>query len=124
MQIQLEKSKEYFEAAKTTLSMGMYDTAANRSYYAIFHSVRAILALTGKDFKKHSGVISCFQMDYIKTGVFERKMSDIIKSAFNLRQESDYEDFYIISHDEVIRQVEEAESFYNTIKLYISNIID
>lgn len=83
-----------------------------------------MLALTGKDFKKHSGVISCFQMDYIKTGVFERKMSDIIKSAFNLRQESDYEDFYIISHDEVIRQVEEAESFYNTIKLYISNIID
>lgn len=120
----LEKSEEYLEAARATLSLGMYDTAANRSYYAIFHSVRALLALEGLDFKKHSGVIACFQMNYIKNGVFDKKMSDIIKSAFNLRQESDYEDFYVISHEEVERQVEEAEFFHNTIRLYISSIID
>ena len=119
----LDKAKEYISDAKSTLAMDMFDTAANRSYYAIFHTVRALLALDGKDFKKHAGVISSFQMDYIKTGIFEKEMSDIIKSAFSLRQDSDYEDFYVISRDEVIKQVEESEIFYNKIKTYIKEII-
>lgn len=119
----LSKAYEYLQDSKSTLSMQMFDTAANRSYYAIFHTVRALLALEEKDFKKHSGVISCFQMDYIKTGIFDKEMSDIIKSAFTLRQESDYEDFYVISYDEVRKQVWEAELFYNRIKEYIESKI-
>lgn len=119
----LLKAEDYLRDSKLTLKMKMFDTAANRSYYAIFHTVRALLALDGKDFKKHSGVISCFQMEYIKSGVFDKEMSDIIKSAFMLRQESDYEDFYVISHDEVCKQVEEAELFYNRIKKYIESKI-
>lgn len=87
----LSKAQEYQKDAETSLGLNMYDTAANRSYYAIFHAVRALLALSGKDFRKHSGVISCFQMDYIKTGIFDKKLSDIVKSAFSLRTESDYE---------------------------------
>ena len=105
--------------AKVTLDLKMYDTAANRSYYSIFHAMRAVLALDGKDFKKHSGVISCFQKDYIKTGVFRKNLSEIVKSAFSLRTESDYEDFYIIPHEYVIKQVAEAEEFFNEIKRYI-----
>ena len=98
----------------------MYDTAANRSYYAIFHAARAVLALDGVDFKKHSGVISNFQMRYIKTGVFKKELSDILKSAFSLRTESDYEDFYVIDKTDVIQQVEEAEVFYTVILAYIN----
>ena len=71
----LEKAQEFLEAAKTTLELQLYETAANRSYYAIFHAVRALLALEGKDFKKHSGVISAFQRDYIKTGIFDKELS-------------------------------------------------
>lgn len=119
----LAKAQEYLNDSKATLSMDMFDNAANRSYYAIFHTVRALLALDGKDFKKHSGVIAFFQTEYIKSGVFEKEMSDIIKSAFTLRQESDYEDFYVISHDDVQRQVNEAEVFYNTIKAYIEKMV-
>ena len=71
-QYRLEKAKTDLEAAKKTLELEMFDTAANRSYYAIFHSARAVLALDGQDYKKHSGVISNFQKYYIKTGIFER----------------------------------------------------
>lgn len=117
----LSKAEEYLQNAQAILNLQMYDSAANRSYYAIFHAVRALLALQSKDFKKHSGVISCFQMDYIRTGIFDKRMSDIIKSAFSLRQESDYEDFYIISHEDVITQVKEAGEFVSVIKDYIDS---
>ena len=103
--------------------MEMYDTAANRSYYAIFHAARAVLALDGLDFKKHSGVISNFQMKYIKTGIFDKQLSNIIKSAFSLRTESDYEDFYVISKADVESQVREAEIFFQTVSEYIHSEI-
>ena len=120
----LSKANEYVKDAKSVFALGMLDTAANRSYYAIFHSVRALLALEGKDFKKHSGVISYFQQEYVKTRIFEKKLSDIIKSAFSLRQESDYEDFYIISPDDVKNQIDEAQVFYDCISNYIKTLID
>lgn len=116
------KAEKYLQDAKATLSLQMYDTAANRSYYAIFHAVRALLALDNKDFKKHSGVISYFQMSYIKTGIFDKQLSDIIKSAFLLRQDSDHEDFYLISHEEAETQVSEAEVFLQTIQAYIHTL--
>lgn len=122
-QYRMKKALEYLQDAEKALSFAMYDTAANRSYYAIFHAVRALLALSGKDFRKHSGVISCFQMDYIKTGIFTKRLSDIIKSAFSLRTESDYEDFYVISHEEVQIQVADAREFCETVAAYIKNRI-
>ena len=119
----LEKAESFLLDAEETLKLGMYDNAANRSYYAIFHSIRALLALDEKDFSKHSGVISYFQMAYIKTGILPDRLSKIVKSAFSLRTESDYQDYYIISEEDVTRQVSEAIFFFQTISGYIEERI-
>lgn len=94
--------------------------ANNRAYYAIFHSMRAILALDGADFKKHSAVISFFRENYIKTGYLERSLSDIIGRAGIVRNKSDYEDFYIASKDEAEEQVNDSRLF---VKDYIPTIL-
>ncbi len=54
----LEKAKNDLSAAKIIAGQGYYEVAANRSFYAIFHATRAVLALTEQDFRKHSGVIA------------------------------------------------------------------
>ena len=64
-------------------------------------------------------MISNFQMRYIKTGVFEKQLSNIIKSA--LRTESDYGDFFVIEKEDVKRQVDEAEVFFHAIEAYIKS---
>ena len=71
------------------------NTANNRAYYSVFHSMRAVLALDEVDFKKHSGVIAYFRENYIKTKIFDRSCSDIISSTCLIRNKSDYYDFYI-----------------------------
>ncbi|MBO5008868.1 MAG: HEPN domain-containing protein [Clostridia bacterium] len=119
----LEKAKECLDSAKLTYDAGQFATAANRSYYAIFHSARAVLALDGIDRKKHSGVISYFQEHYIKTKVFDKQFSYIIKNAFMVRQESDYEDFYIISKEDLEEQIADAEKFVLEVEKYILSII-
>lgn len=121
--VRLDKAKQLLSEAQKMIEFEMFESAANRSYYSIFHSMRAVLALDGEDFKKHSGVIQYFQREYIKTGVFDKHFSKVIKSAFTLRTESDYEDFYIISKEEVQLQVEEANTFYEAVSQYITEAI-
>ena len=54
-------AKERLNTAKLLIDSGDYKSAANRSYYAAFSAMRAVLALDGLDFKKHSGVIAEFR---------------------------------------------------------------
>ena len=58
-------------------------------------------------------------MRYIKTGIFDKQLSNIIKRAFSLRIESDYEDFYVIAKADVENQVEETDIFYQAISEYL-----
>lgn len=101
---------------------GMLLDSANRSYYGMFHGVRALLALDGVDFKRHSGVISYFQEHYIKTGLFPKVCSDYLKLAFSIRQDADYEDFYLISKEEVAQQLKNAHQLLCTIEDYLNNL--
>lgn len=57
----LEKAEKCLLSAKLLAQSEDYCGAANRSYYAIFHSIRSLLALDGVDFSKHAGVMAYFQ---------------------------------------------------------------
>jgi len=119
----IKKAYECLSSAKLLRDSGDYTSSANRSYYSFFHAMRAVMALDGEDRKKHSGVISYFQENYIKNGIFDKKFSYMIKSAFQVRQESDYEDFSIISVEDVKEQIENAEEFIIEIEQYIETVI-
>ena len=119
----LERARECLKSAILLRDLGDYVSSANRSYYSIFHAIRAIMALDGEDRKKHSGVIAYFQEKYVKTEIFDKDYSYIIKNAFQIRQESDYDDFCIISKEEVNEQLENAERLIAKISEYIKNII-
>jgi uncharacterized protein (UPF0332 family) len=119
----LDQAKEFLQDAETNNNNGSLKTAANRSYYCIFHTMRAVLALDNLDFRKHSGVISSFREKYIKTGIFQNKLSDVIREAFTIRSDSDYKDFYIVSKDKVIAQIENARIFLETVEKYVDERI-
>ncbi len=112
-------AEECLKEAKALLEIGSYKGAANRSYYAIFHAMRAVLAFDEVDMKHHSGLISEFRRMYIKTGVFDKELSNIISILFNIRQSSDYDDFFIVQKDAVVVQLGNAEHFLNEIRKYL-----
>lgn len=119
----IEKAKACIRDAEMLEKNGGDISAANRAYYAIFHAVRAVLALEGVDRKKHSGVIAYFQQQYIKTGIFDRIYSSVLQEAFEIRQESDYEDFYVISKAELVNQLNNAKQFVAEVEHYLSKFI-
>lgn len=119
----LDKAKECLRVAEYLIEPKEYLSVLNRAYYAIFHAVRAVLAIEGVDRKKHSGVISYFQQNYVKTGIFDKEFSSIVQETFEVRQESDYEDFYIISKEEAVSQYENAKRFVAEIEKYVTSLI-
>ena len=96
-----------------------YRGASNRSYYALFHAIRSVLALDGIDRKHHSGVISEFRRLYIHTGIFDTEWSNIIGDQFDNRSASDYNDFYTPAKEEVEEQVASAKRFLTLTQSYL-----
>ena len=121
MRYRLDMARERLESAKILLDNGKFKDSIGRSYYSIFTSVRALLAKDGIDFSKHTGVISYFQREYIKTGIFEIKYSKYISQAFQIRNSTDYADFYIVSKRDAGEQYDRAEEFYNAIEAYLNS---
>lgn len=116
----MDRAEQCLSSARMLVETEDFKSAANRSYYAIFNAIRAVLALDGVDFKKHSAVTSYFRQHYIKTGVFKIELSDIVTEAFQIRQDSDYNDYYVISKEEVTDQLKQAEFFCAEVAEYLS----
>ena len=96
-----------------------YKGANNRAYYAIFHSMRAILALDGFDSKKHSGVIAKFNENYVKSQIFEIDYGKIVKNASVIRNNSDYDDFFIATKEQAENQIKDAKKFILATEKYL-----
>ena len=120
-QARLEHAIECLSAARNLLETENYKSAANRSYYAVFHAMRAVLAFDEIDMKHHGGIISEFRRRYIKTGIFETRMSEIISVLFDVRTDSDYDDFFVISKADTAAQIENAEYFVSSVRAYLKN---
>lgn len=114
-----KKSEECLSSAKALKELGDYRGAANRTYYTIFHSIRSVLALDMVEFKRHSGNISYFRQNYVKTGIFDVELSEVLTLASEIRNSSDYDDFYVLSKEEVDVQISNAEDFNRDIDAYL-----
>ena len=107
----LEQAERCLQSAKTLLSDEDYKGAANRSYYCVFHCMRSVMALESVDFKSHSAVISYFRKEYIKTNKLDVLLSDMLTDLFQIRTESDYDDFYILSKTTLKNKLETQSGF-------------
>jgi len=116
----MERAKEMLSAAEDNLKIGQYKTSLNRSYYAIFHAMRAMNILKGFDSSKHSGVIAYFNKEYIKEGILDKELSVIIKSCSFLREKSDYDDFFIVGRKETENQLASAKVFLEAVEKYLT----
>lgn len=115
----IERAREDLEASKILLENNLFSQSLNRSYYAIFHSVRAVFVYEKFDSRKHSGIISHFNKIYVKEGIFDKEYSKILMGAEKIRNKSDYNDFYIASKEDAMDQIIGAKNFIDTMEKYI-----
>jgi uncharacterized protein (UPF0332 family) len=120
----LEKAKKLLKQAEILLNTASYDGSINRSYYAIFNALRALLAFISVDSRKHSGVMSFFDRYFVKTGICEKQFSQIVHTAFEVRQVSDYEDFYRPTAEQAQQQFDNATKLIEEVEKKCQLLID
>ena len=115
----LARAREDLETAKANYRNGSFRASVNRSYYAIFHALRAIAALDHFDSGKHSGIIAFINMKYVKTGVFDRGFSKAVDGAFRLREKADYDDFYVVAASDAEEQIKKADIILTEVEAHL-----
>ena len=116
----LSKAKETLETAKMIFKDGKDLTSANnRAYYAIFYAIRAVLAIEEIDFKRHKDVTAYFNKNYVNTEIFPKKLGHKIAEATTVREDSDYDDEFIVKPEETEQQIKTAEELIELVERYI-----
>jgi uncharacterized protein (UPF0332 family) len=71
----LGQAEESLAASEVLLDQDLIRSSVNRSYYAMFYAVLALLAARGEETSKHSGAIALFDRAFVKSGVFPKEFS-------------------------------------------------
>lgn len=110
---------ETLETAKMCIEAKHYKDAVNRSYYAAFHAVRAVLAMEKIDFKRHKDVIAYFNKTYVATEIFEKPIGRRLAQLQLKREKCDYDDFYVVSKEEAETQYQNSVDILSVVKKYL-----
>ncbi len=102
-------AKETLANAELCLVNGFYRDCINRSYYAAFYAIKAVLAIEGVDFKRHKDVVAYFNKTYVADGRFSRELGKRLGRIKMMREESDYSDFFTVSREDAEVQIKTAE---------------
>ena len=122
VKVRMERAKELLQEAKDLLEKDAYKSANNRAYYAIEKSLNALLATVQTDVSTHNGCLKQFNYQFIHNGdgTFSREDYRIAATVEQIRNISDYDDFYIASKQETKEQVNNAEYLLEKIQQYLN----
>ena len=77
--------------AYSNLKEGMIRPAISSAYYSMVYAASAaLIKIRVKPPKTHSGLVSLFNMYYIKTNKIDKKFSEYFSQALDARQKSTY----------------------------------
>ena len=115
----INQAKEELNAGKLLYKEKYYKSANNRAYYSIFHAIRAILALEPIDFKKHKDVLAYFNQNYVNKEIFPKQLGKRIIQANRMREDSDYDDEFVVKVEATEAQLKTAEELIDLVEKYI-----
>ena len=115
----MNQSKDSLKAAKICFENNILKDAINRSYYAAFYAIKAVLALEEVDFRRHKDVIAYFNKTYVAAGMFPKELGRKTARLQQIREKSDYDDFFIISRNDAQLQMESAELIIKEVGRYL-----
>jgi uncharacterized protein (UPF0332 family) len=117
----MNQAEETFSEAKKMFEEGFSPRSiTNRAYYAVFYALLSLFikADVHVTTSKHQGVISLFDREFVKPGLFDKKYSAMLHGLFDERLEADYKEFAELARDDAQKAIEYAREFLAAVKEY------
>jgi uncharacterized protein (UPF0332 family) len=108
-----EKARETLSDAHLLFQAGRLFSTLNRTYYALFYEVMALLLTKGLSSAKHTGIRALFNEHFIKTGKVSVEMGRFFSRMYDFRQKGDYADFVQFEEEKMKEWLISAEHFIN-----------
>lgn len=112
----IEKAERKLGVARTLLTGGHYEDAISRAYYSMFLSTEALLSTKGLVAKTHTGLLTIFSQQFVKTGIIGDNYYRMIAKSKDLRENGDYDAFFEPTLEETERVINDTEKFLTRIK--------
>ncbi len=87
----MSRAYDCLRQARILMNDDEYTGVCNRTYYAYFDSIRALLATLDIATRSHAAVQNLFSLHFVKAGLFAREDIWVVSKLFEMRQESDYD---------------------------------
>ena len=117
----LERAVETLRDARLLLEQGGRPVrVVNRSYYAMFYAVLALLASEKLSASRHGGAIALFDRTFIQTGRLPKRLSKALHRAFEWRQFGDYRNFRQPNRQQAGEIFAQAVDFVHTVQEYFA----
>lgn len=87
----LVSARERLDAAQVLLDSGHYRDSISRSYYAVLDAADAALIAKGFTPRSHTGSITLFGTQFIKTGLIDKRFGRLFHHMKDARGNADYE---------------------------------
>lgn len=97
----IEKAYAALDEAQKVASISLWNLAANRLYYALYHAASALLLSDGYSSHTHRGLMSQLNLNYVKQGKLLPDEGKLVRQMFNMRHEGDYEDFEDTTEEDI-----------------------
>ena len=120
IQLRLTQASETLHESQVLIEQNSPRGAINRAYYAMFYALQALALQKQQPVSKHTGILSFFDREFVKTGIFEPSFSRAIHAAFEQRQKSDYRETSQPSFDMAKNTFNDAKNFVKAVSDYLT----
>jgi hypothetical protein len=119
----ITRARRTLADAQALLARGSTASAINRAYYAAFYAARALLATSGLDSSKHSGVLALFDRHFVLGSLIAREHGRALHDLFAQRNKADYADAAEPDLDFASRLVQAAERFVDAAHAFLGRVL-
>lgn len=120
IQIEIESGNEALEAVRTLIGKGLYRSAISRTYYGLFHYIRALLYTQGLEPKSHEGLEHLFGLHFVRAGKVDIGSAKLLARLQKYREQSDYGLVTVFTKEDVEQELAEVDRFIQSIQDYLN----
>lgn len=121
IRLRLEQAHETVRSTEHLVEIGDYRTALNRIYYGMFYAVLALALLENFETSKHGQLQGWFNKNFVKTGILEPVLFEMLRIAFDRRNDADYELKPLPQPADLAQMLENMRYFVSRIESYVDD---
>ncbi len=114
--VEIERAEKILSQVETLRANALWDTLANRLYYALYHAVISLLIKNRIQVGTHKGAVVMFSREFVKIGIFSTEEGRVFSSLEQLRESGDYNCLIETTETEIVPYIPKVTALIEKIK--------